>query len=116
MVGADRQAVLDLIETDPLKIEGLVDEMTIMAWDLVHRLSGAIKNLTATDTPRGKRMQTIGAGYPRTLLDFGVDRGAGPGWGGHYSTAFRMVSMAAMRVRTSDKSASMAARLVAIRD
>ena len=40
----------------------------------------------------------------------------GPGWGGHYSTAFRMVSTAAMRVRTSVKLVSMAARLVAICD
>jgi hypothetical protein len=49
-------------------------------------------------------------------IGFGVDRGAGPSWGGHYSTAFRMVSTAAMRVRTSDKLDSMAARLVAICD
>ena len=47
---------------------------------------------------------------------FGVDRGAGPGWGGHYSTAFRMVSTAAMRMRTSDMLASMAAMLAAICD
>lgn len=33
MVGADRQAVLDLIDTDPFKIEGLVDDMTISEWD-----------------------------------------------------------------------------------
>ena len=33
MVAADRQAVLDLIETDPFKIEGLVDDMTVTEWD-----------------------------------------------------------------------------------
>ena len=47
---------------------------------------------------------------------FRADRGKGPGWGDRYSTAFRMVSTAAMRARTSDKSASMAPRLVAICD
>lgn len=33
MAGPDRQAVLDMIETDPFKIEGLVDELTLTEWD-----------------------------------------------------------------------------------
>ena len=33
MLAEDRQAVLDLIETDPFKIEGLVDDMTVTEWD-----------------------------------------------------------------------------------
>ena len=39
---------------------------------------GAIKNLTAADTPYALSTQTIGAGYPRTLLDFAVSLGADP--------------------------------------
>lgn len=33
MVAPDRQAVLDLIETDPFKMEGLVNDMTVTEWD-----------------------------------------------------------------------------------
>src|SRR5690242_9236438 len=39
-------------------------------------MSGAIKNLTAADKPNAVKTQTIGAGYPRTLLDFAVSLGA----------------------------------------
>ena len=33
MTAPDKQAVLDLIEQDPFKIEGLVDDMTVAEWD-----------------------------------------------------------------------------------
>ena len=33
MVATNREAVLDLIEQDPFKIEGLVDDMTVTQWD-----------------------------------------------------------------------------------
>lgn len=33
MTAPDKQAVLDLIELDPFKIEGLVDDMTVTEWD-----------------------------------------------------------------------------------
>lgn len=39
-------------------------------------MSEATKNLPPADIPHGKRAQTIGAGYPRTLLDFAVSLGA----------------------------------------
>lgn len=39
-------------------------------------MSGAIKNLAAADKPSAERTRTIGAGYPRTLLDFAVSLGA----------------------------------------
>lgn len=42
-------------------------------------MSGAIKNLTAADKRNAVKTQTIGAGYPRTLLDFAVRLGADRG-------------------------------------
>jgi uncharacterized protein YciI len=33
MAAPNREALLDLIEHDPFKIEGLVDDMTVTQWD-----------------------------------------------------------------------------------
>lgn len=33
MTAPNKQAVLDLIEQDPFKIEGLVNDMTVAEWD-----------------------------------------------------------------------------------
>lgn len=48
MVGADRQAVLNIIESDPFKIEGLVDDLSVCEWDPMF-------GCFATDPARGSK-------------------------------------------------------------